>query len=120
MSVRVLELDHFNITDDEGEIEWSVRPSIHVKIPETIFHKRNSEIIEALKSGDIWAIRGAYCSLDFYIETGRLLNSEQKLRLNESLGYLIRDSHASLHFPISRPPLMLSSYGLNYLCQALS
>ncbi|EPE35922.1 hypothetical protein GLAREA_05260 [Glarea lozoyensis ATCC 20868] len=105
MSVRVLELDRLKITDSEheDEIEWFVRPSIHVKIPETIFHKQDSEIVEALKSGDIWASRGAYCSLDCYIETGRLLDSEQKLRLCESLGYLIRDSHlwAQLSLPVS-------------------
>jgi hypothetical protein len=102
MSVRVLELDHFHLIVPEDEIEWSVSPSVHAKIPESIFYKRNEDIIDALTSGNLWATRGAYCSLDFFITAGQLLNSGQKLRLCESLGDLIRDAHVSMHLTVSR------------------
>jgi hypothetical protein len=97
MSVRVLELDQFRLSDSEDGIEWSVSPFIHTTIPESVCNKRNEEIIKGLTSGNIWATRGAHLSLDFYVMAGHLLDSPQKLQLCESLAYSIRDTCVSTH-----------------------
>jgi hypothetical protein len=97
MSVRVLELDQFQLTDSEDDIVWSVSPSIHAKIPESVFHNSNQEIIAALTSGNIWPSRGAHFSLDFYIMTDHLHDPQQKLQMCESLAYLIQDAYVSTH-----------------------
>ena len=87
MSLKVLQLDNFNLTSSDDKLKLSVTSAVDIKVPRTLSSLDADATIKALTSGKIWVSRGISCHLAVRVFIdGKPLDNAISLHLLESLG----------------------------------
>lgn len=96
MPLSVLELGQFHLTSPADNLKISVSSSAYFQLPRSVSALDDGAFVEALKSRDVWAIRGKSCHVRIKVcVDGKCLEDNRRICVLESVGYRLRNASVS-------------------------
>ncbi len=93
MSVKVLELERFNLASTAESLKLEVISTIEVKVPRNLSTLENIAMMKAVTSRQVWVSRGRGCRIDVEVLLdGKPLDRINHLKLLQHFGGRIQDA----------------------------
>ncbi|KAG9228650.1 hypothetical protein BJ875DRAFT_547584 [Amylocarpus encephaloides] len=89
---KILSLDPVHLSHPDNNWKLTVAVNLQLTLPDIFADQNDDYIHDALTSGTIWPVRGAFFAMDFHLVLDRVAESLAPKHVAESLGYRLRDA----------------------------